>query len=110
MIRSSSAHGNYGCMLGAGVGSAGVPPAIFVFVRPSKSAGRAPALRSPIYDSTAFAGLLTGIVAIGVTFVLVITTTLVKTKRVPRIVRRPSDSPPRKYPTSTATTEIGRAS
>ncbi len=36
--------------------------------------------------------------------VMVITTTLIRTKNVPRIVRRPSASPPRKYPTSTATT------
>jgi hypothetical protein len=36
-------------------------------------------------------------------FVVVITTTLTRTNRVPRIVRRPSGSPPRKYPMVTAT-------
>jgi hypothetical protein len=36
--------------------------------------------------------------------VLVITTTLIRTNTVPRIVRGPSASPPRKYPTTTATT------
>ena len=58
-----------------------------------------------IYDSTAFAVSPTLSVTFDVSdLVLVITTTLVKTNRVPRIVRRPSASPPRKYPTSTATT------
>src|SRR5882762_4311755 len=33
-----------------------------------------------------------------------ITTTLIRTRSVPRIVRAPSASPPRKYPTKTATT------
>ena len=36
--------------------------------------------------------------------VVVITTTLIRTNRAPRIVRRPSASPPKKYPSSTATT------
>jgi hypothetical protein len=36
--------------------------------------------------------------------VVVIKITLANTSRVPRTVRRPSASPPRKYPTSTATT------
>jgi hypothetical protein len=38
------------------------------------------------------------------TRVVVITTTLISTSAVPRIVRAPSASPPKKYPTSTATT------
>jgi hypothetical protein len=38
------------------------------------------------------------------TRIAVITTTPIRTSRVPRIVRRLSVSPPRKYPTSTATT------
>jgi hypothetical protein len=38
--------------------------------------------------------------------VVVITTTLIRTHRVPRIVRRPRPSPPRKYPSSTATTGL----
>ena len=36
--------------------------------------------------------------------VVVIITTLTRTNSVPRMVRRPRVSPPRKYPTSTATT------
>src|SRR5581483_2991247 len=36
--------------------------------------------------------------------VVVITSTLTSTNKVPRMVRRPSASPPRKYPSSTATT------
>src|ERR1700682_5238754 len=35
---------------------------------------------------------------------MVITTTLIRTNRVPRTVRRSNASPPRKYPSSTATT------
>jgi hypothetical protein len=47
----------------------------------------------------------TGGVAVGIFVrVMVITTTLSRTNRVPRIVRGPIASPPRKYPTSTATT------
>jgi hypothetical protein len=57
------------------------------------------------YDSTAFAASPTLRITLGFpALVLVITTTLVRTNRVPNTVLRPSDSPPRKYPTSTATT------
>src|SRR5216683_5574918 len=57
------------------------------------------------YDSTTSAvssteGVATGIFA----RVVVITTTLIRISRVPRIVRTPRPSPPRKYPTRTATT------
>jgi len=57
------------------------------------------------YDPTNCAASSTGSAASGFfAGIMVITTTLIRTKRVPRIVRRPSASPPRKYPTSTATT------
>ena len=59
----------------------------------------------PGYDSTTSAVSSTAGAATGFFVrVVVITTTLTRTSRVPRIVRRPRDSPPRKYPTRTATT------
>ena len=57
------------------------------------------------YDPTASAESFTGSAVTGsFARVVVITTTLVRTNSVPRIVRRPSASPPRKYPSNTATT------
>src|ERR1700726_1082139 len=54
----------------------------------------------PSYPVSSTASIATGFFA----RVVVITTTLTRTNRVPRTVRRPSASPPRKYPSSTATT------